>query len=53
MAVNRAGMEAISKGAAGHEKFVLDDQPGMAALQHFHELTMQRLRTGSGCSAPQ
>ncbi len=50
MVVNRAGLEGIAAGGAGHEKFVLDEEPGIPALQRFHELTMQRFVSGAGCA---
>ena len=53
VAINRRGLEAIAAGASGHEKFVLDSQPGPGALQTFHALTLQRLASGAGCATLQ
>lgn len=47
MVVNRAVLTSIAAGNLGHERFILEDQPGFPALQRFHTLTMQRL--GSPC----
>jgi hypothetical protein len=48
MVVNRPGLELIAAGNYGHERFVLADQPGFAALVRFHVLTRERL--GSSCA---
>ena len=51
MVVNRAGLASIAAGGLGHERFVLEEEPGYPALLRFHALTMQRL--GSPCASLQ
>jgi hypothetical protein len=47
MVVNRVGLESVAAGNLGHERFVLEGEPGFPALLRFHTLTMQRLGSSS------
>jgi hypothetical protein len=47
MVVNRTALTSIAAGNLGHERFILEEEPGFPALVRFHALTMQRL--GSPC----